>query len=179
MMRIQPSTINLLILLSIFTILSGCTTKETPDVKTLSVSSSAFINWGPIPRVYTCDDKDISPPLSFSNIPENVSSFVIFMDDIDTPSEDFVHWIIWNIPRNVTYLSAGQTTMYPQGTNDFGTIGYRGPCPPAGTHRYSFTVYALDTMLSLNAGATKKEVQEAIKGHIIAQGQIIGTYTAE
>ncbi len=179
----RRKTLNILsqaYLLIFLVTIQGCTTNITPEMKTISVSSSAFINWGPIPSVYTCSDKDISPPLRFDHIPENVTSFSVFMTDIDAPSGDFVHWIIWNIPRNVTVLAAGQKSTYPQGTNDFGTIGYRGPCPPrGGTHRYSFVVYALDTMLDLDNGATKKQVEEAMKNHIVAYGQITGTYASQ
>jgi Raf kinase inhibitor-like YbhB/YbcL family protein len=155
----------------------GCVTEDDTTPNSISITSSAFFNWGPIPEAYTCNDLDVSPPLAFSNIPENATSLALLMEDNTAPSGDFVHWIVWNIPKNTTSLIANKTSIFPQGINDFGNIGYNGPCPPSGTHNYLFVIYALDTMLTLENGATKTAFRAAITDHILAQGQIIGKYT--
>jgi hypothetical protein len=141
------------------------------------LSSSAFENGRSIPGEYTCDEADVSPPLTFGEIPENAKSLALIMDDPDAPMGTWVHWVIWNILPNITGLSKGENITFPQGTNDFGKQEYGGPCPPSGTHRYFFKLYALDTMLELEAGATKNQLEEAMSGHIIAQGQLMGTYS--
>ena len=150
---------------------------------TVSVSSTAFKEVDKIPVKYTCDGQDISPPLVWSEPPQKTQSCALIVDDPDAPGGVFTHWVLYNLPANVHQLGEGIHTQERlengalQGKNDFGRIGYRGPCPPRGpTHRYRFTIYALDKSLDLKPAASKKQLLNAIKGHILAQGQLIGTY---
>lgn len=149
----------------------------------LDINSEVFDNGGYIPDRYTCDNQGYSPPLNWSNIPDNAKSLVLICDD---PVADFqirVHWILFNIPvdasgfdENVTDEELGKLSII-KGINDFGRLGYKGPCPPPGKARkYFFKLYALDTTLSLEEGADKKEVLEAIHGHILAEAKISGFY---
>jgi len=149
------------------------------------VKSSAFQNMQAIPSVYTCDGKNISPPLSWSGIPEMAKSLVLIADDPDAPAGTWVHWVVYDIPPAVTSLKEGapKTDTLPeggkQGINDSRKIGYDGPCPPGGTHRYFFKMYALDAVLNLPSGKNKKEIEKAMKGHILAQGELVGTYSRQ
>ena len=148
----------------------------------LEIKSPAFENNGIIPKQYSCDGINISPPLSWSNIPEGAKSLALILDDPDAPTGTWVHWIIYNMPPASKGLQEGVIPIQEmahetkQGINDFKKIGYGGPCPPSGTHRYLFKLYALDTKLTLKSGATKKQLENAIKGHIILQGELIGKY---
>lgn len=149
------------------------------------LTSSAFSEGRPIPATYTCEGKDVSPPLSWTPPPAGTKSLTLLVDDPDAPGKTWVHWVLYNIPAAVRQLSQA----FPrdreladgtrQGMTDFGQPGYGGPCPPSGTHRYYFKLYALDTMLSLPPGATKAVVEGAMKGHVLAQTQLIGTYRRE
>jgi Raf kinase inhibitor-like YbhB/YbcL family protein len=148
----------------------------------LWVRSSSFSNGRSIPARYTCDGADLSPVLQWQSAPAGTKSFAIVMDDPDAPI-DFTHWLVYNIPPGVRELAEGasQQGAMPHGSvegrNDFGRPGYGGPCPPRGNpHHYVFRVYALDRLLDLPAGAAGKQVHAAISGHIVAQGQIVGTY---
>lgn len=149
----------------------------------LKVTSTAFSDGGMIPPRYTADGEDISPPLAWEGLPEGTRSVAIIHDDPDAPMGTWVHWLVWNIPPTVASLAENMPPdkQRPdgsrQGTTDFGRIGYGGPAPPGGTHRYFFKVYALDTLLDLPAGATKPQLEKAIKGHILAQGQLVGKYS--
>ena len=149
----------------------------------ITVESSAFASLQSIPAQYTCNGQDISPPLMWKNIPENTKSFAIICDDPDAPGGMWVHWVCYDIPRSVDSIEENipKTDSLPvggkQGTTDFGRIGYGGPCPPSGVHRYFFKVYALDVMLGLPSGKTKKEIERAMKGHIVAQGELVGKYS--
>jgi Raf kinase inhibitor-like YbhB/YbcL family protein len=161
---------------------TGCRSPESsPVVNTLSLSSTAFSDGGVIPDKYTCQGEDISPPLLWDKPPAGTRSLALIVDDLDT-SNKFTHWVIFNIPPDASELpeslTAGSTVAgFREGKNDFVKVGYGGPCPPSGkAHRYRFTFYALDTTLSLEAGATKGQVLDAMEGHILAQGQLIGTY---
>jgi Raf kinase inhibitor-like YbhB/YbcL family protein len=156
--------------------------KEAKPMSSITVESRAFAHRQPIPAVHTCDGADISPPLSWSRGPDAAKSLVIICDDPDAPAGTWVHWVMYdippgrdsleqNIPRNDTIPGLGT-----QGKNDFKRVGYNGPCPPGGTHRYFFKVYALDILLNLPAGKTKPEVEKAMIGHILAQGELVGTY---
>ena len=165
--------VGLVVMMGLF--FTGCEEKKE-IVNIIVVSSPAFENYGSIPTKYTCDGLDISPPLNFSNIPENTKSLALVMYDPDAPLGTFYHWIIWNIPPNVTGFLEGEEITYPQGINDFGVIGYRGPCPPSGTHHYHFKVYALDTTLNLENGATMEELDKALSGHVLAIGELVGIY---
>ena len=147
------------------------------EVDTMNIISPEFENNKPIPAEFTCDDADISPPLYILSVPKNAQSLALIMDDPDAPMGTFVHWVVWNIPPNTTEIKKGEAIPWPQGRTDFGKRGYGGPCPPGGTHRYFFKLYAIDTKLSLPPGSTKRDVLKAIEGHIIAEAQLIGTYT--
>jgi hypothetical protein len=163
-------------------------TKKQGKEKEMNVKliSAAFQNEETIPRKYTCDGKDISPPLSWSEFPEETKSFALICDDPDAPMGTWVHWVVYNIPDSVTSLPEGVPTKKVvmgsmcQGVNDFRKIGYGGPCPPRGpAHRYFFKIYALNNEIDLEPGATKEELLKAIEEHILAKGQIIGKYGRE
>lgn len=142
----------------------------------MNISSPAFKNRESIPDKYSRNGKNISPPLFFNNVPEDAKSLVLIMDDPGGPLIRFVHWTIWNIPSNVTEISEGEKVIYPQGKNTLRKCGYLGPCPPFGIHRYFFKLYALDMILNLKPGATKKKLEKAMFGHIMAEAQLIGTF---
>lgn len=148
----------------------------------MHLRSSAFDNGGIIPAKYTCDGKNVSPPLGWSSAPANTKSFVLICDDPDAPVGTWVHWVYYDIPAKVKYLPENvaphehPTSGGTHGINDFHKIGYGGPCPPGGTHRYYFKIYALDVELNLPPGATKKEVLKAMQGHILGQAQLMGKY---
>lgn len=148
----------------------------------IKLSSSAFENGGMIPTKYTCDGEDVSPPLSWSSVPEEAKTFALIADDPDAPMGTFVHWVLYNLPAEVKELPENVPSDKKldngalQGTNDFRNIGYGGPCPPGGTHRYYFKIYALDTELDLKPGITKSDLLKTMEGHILAQGQLMGKY---
>ncbi len=156
---------------------------ESEEQMELKITSSAFDHGSLIPKKYTCDGEDISPPLSWNSIPANIESFALICDDPDAPMDTWVHWVIFNVPGDSTGLAEGISPEKvlengtKQGTNDFGKIGYGGPCPPNGTHRYYFKLYALDTTLEMESGITKAELLRAMQGHILAEGQLMGKYT--
>ncbi len=151
---------------------------------TIKVKSPAF-NYGErIPDKYTCEGLDQSPPIMIENVPSNVKSLVLIVYDPDAPKGVFYHWILYNIPSNLTFLPENipktPTTVYgSQGVNDFGKIGYNGPCPPPGhgTHRYYFLVIALDETINIEPGSELDEVLENIKNHVLAYGYTMGTYS--
>ena len=142
----------------------------------LTLSSSAFKSGGEIPRQYTCEGADQSPALSWSGAPAGTKSFALIADDPDAPSGLFTHWLLWNIPSQTNSIAEGNAPKGVQGTNDFGKSGYRGPCPPPGVHRYSFKIFALDRELDLRSGAKRNQVDAAMKGHIMAQAELVGRY---
>lgn len=148
----------------------------------LTMMSSAFEEGGFIPAQYTCDGKDISPPLKWENAPQGVKSFALICDDPDAPVGTWVHWVIYNIPAQVSQLKEAFPTdeKLPDGTeqglNDFGNTGYGGPCPPSGVHRYYFKLYALDTVIDIEPGITKDELLSAMEGHILAEAKLMGRY---
>jgi len=162
---------------------SGGTSEERSRDMAISVSSSAFKEGGMIPAKYTCDGNDLSAPLAWSGIPEGTKSIAVISDDPDAPVGTWVHWVMWNIPAAAIGLEEGVSAkpQLPdgsrQGLSDFGRPGYGGPCPPSGTHRYYFKVYALDTMLDLPSNARKADLVKAMKGHILAEGQLMGKYS--
>lgn len=142
-----------------------------------SLTSPAFNHRGAIPSTYTCEGKNISPELVWHNAPAGTSSFALIVDDPDAPGTIFVHWIIYNIPASSNGLAKNiQSGEFKQGTNSFNTETWSGPCPPSGTHRYFFTLYALDTQLTFPGNVTKEELLKAMQGHILAQTQLIGLY---
>ena len=148
----------------------------------IKLTSTAFKEGQPIPRAYTCDGVNISPSLEWSGVPKTAKTVAIVADDPDAPAGTWVHWVLYNLPAD----NIGVVENLPatgnleaggfQGKNDFEKIGYGGPCPPSGTHRYFFKIYALDNELPLKAGATKAELMKAMEGHIVLQGQLMGTY---
>jgi Raf kinase inhibitor-like YbhB/YbcL family protein len=146
------------------------------------ITSPAFKEGGMIPAKYTCDGQDISPPLKWQDAPQGVKSFALISDDPDAPIGIWVHWVMWNIPAEANGLPENIPPKKElpdgskQGISDFHRPGYGGPCPPGGTHRYYFKVYALDMMLNLPANSTKKDLLEAMKGHILAEGSLMGKY---
>jgi len=148
----------------------------------IEIKSSAFEEGGMIPKKYTCDGADFSPPLSWTSVPEGTKTIALICDDPDAPMGTWVHWVLFNLPADVKELPENLSSEMNldnramQGVNDFGNIGYGGPCPPGGTHRYYFKFYALDTELRLQAGATKKELLKTMEGHILAEGQLMGRY---
>ena len=152
------------------------------ETMALTVTSTAFQEGGMIPKQYTCDGADISPPLSWSGVPTGTKSLALISDDPDAPMGTWVHWVLFNIPPDTTKLPekvpADQTLASGarHGVTDFGKFGYGGPCPPGGTHRYYFKLYALDTMLDLTGRITKKDLLKAMEGHILAEGQLMGKY---
>ena len=142
----------------------------------MKISSSAFSGDGNIPSKFTCDGADTSPPLQIEGAPEAAKTLVLIVDDPDAPSGLFTHWLVWNVDPKTISVGEGNAPSGVQGRNDFGKTGYGGPCPPSGTHRYYFKAYALDSQLSLAAGANRKQLEAAMKGHVIGQGELMGRY---
>jgi Raf kinase inhibitor-like YbhB/YbcL family protein len=147
------------------------------------VTSDAFSAGGAIPSRFTCEGEDVSPPLAWSGAPLGVASFALTVDDPDAPGGVFTHWVLYNLPATSTRLPQGVPARQRvvegglQGKNDFGRTGYDGPCPPPGRpHHYRFTLYALDATLGLQAGAAEQDVLNAIRGHVLGQAQLVGTY---
>ena len=143
----------------------------------MKLTSNAFENNQFIPAKYTCDGEDIVPPFSISGIPNGTKSLALIVDDPDSPSGDWVHWLVWNINPEAGEIAEGTV---PDGTtegmNDFGKVGWGGPCPHSGTHHYQFKLYALDTILNLGSSAIKRDVESAIEGHILDQAVLVGLY---
>ena len=145
----------------------------------MKVTSSAFKEGAEIPSKFTCDGADTSPPLQIADIPSEAKSLALVVDDPDAPSGLFTHWLVWNIPPQTSSVREGSAPKGVQGTNDFGKSGYGGPCPPSGTHRYYFKVFALDRELDLPFGAKRGQLDAAMKGHVVAQGDLIGRYSRQ
>ena len=143
----------------------------------MKITSSAFQEGGNIPSKFTCDGGDSSPPLQIAEIPSSAKSLALIVDDPDAPSGLFTHWIIWNISPQTNEIAEGSTPKGVQGTSDFGKSGYGGPCPPSGTHRYYFKIFALDRELNLPSGTKRNQLDAAIKGHVVAQGELMGRYS--
>lgn len=156
--------------------------KKEEGHMSINVTSSAFKEGGMISRKYTCDGDDISPPLAWSGIPQNTRTIALISDDPDAPMGTWVHWVLFNMPPDTKGLPEGVpgdkvlANGAKQGVNDGRQTGYGGPCPPSGTHRYYFKVYALDKELGLNPGCAKKDLVKAMEGHILAEGQLMGRY---
>jgi Raf kinase inhibitor-like YbhB/YbcL family protein len=144
-------------------------------MKELIVKSPAFANNGFIPTKHTCDGEDVNPPLNIEGIPDGTQSLILIVDDPDAPMGTWDHWIVWNIPPSGKIEENSVPGV--EGLNDFRKHSYGGPCPPSGTHRYFFKVYALDTKLNLNANSRKKDLEKAMQGHILAKGELIGRYS--
>lgn len=164
---------------------------ETPaggeDGVTFSLESEAFPSEAAIPSRYTCDGEDVSPGLSWSDVPSGTEAFALILDDPDAPGGTFTHWLLYNVPPDVSSLpegvpndadpqvAAGEGT--DQGLNDFGNLGYGGPCPPPGpAHRYNFILYALDETVDLDFGASRQQLLDAMRNHILGEARLAGTY---
>jgi Raf kinase inhibitor-like YbhB/YbcL family protein len=156
---------------------------QEETIMTLQISSPAFEDGAAIPQKYSCDGDDMSPAVYWSELPDQTESIALIMDDPDAPVGTWVHWVLYDLPGNRTEIpeNAPKSDQLPsggtQGSNSWGRSGYGGPCPPGGTHRYFFKLYALDALLDLASGATKEELLQAMEGHILDQGQLMGTYT--
>ena len=146
------------------------------DYKVLNIGS-VFSNNEFIPAKYTCDGENISPPLEIENVPMEAKCLAIIVDDPDAPSKTWVHWVCWNIP--LTHQIKEDDRRGVQGMNDFGKNGYAGPCPPKGTHRYFFKIYALDEELDLPKNTTKADLERAMSDHIVGFGDLFGLYERE
>ncbi len=142
----------------------------------MKLTSSAFREGESIPSKFTCDGGNTSPPLEISDVPSGAKSVVLIADDPDAPGGLFTHWLVWNILPQTNSIAEGSAPRGMQGRNDFGKSGYGAPCPPSGMHRYYFRVFALDRELDLRSGAKRSQLDAAMKGHIIAQGELIGRY---
>ena len=175
------------LILALVLLAYGCqapaVTAEGVSTMTIQLTSTAFTEGASIPKKYTCDAEDASPALAWSGVPQGAKSLALIMDDPDAPAGTWVHWVIYNIPTTLTGLLEGVAkTATVQGTgvqgkNGSGKPGYAGPCPPRGKpHRYFFKLYALDTVLNLQPLARKADLEAAMRGHILAQGQLMGTY---
>lgn len=177
----RPIRISLLVAATLITCLTAPMSLAT-DTKTLSVSSTAFGAGRMIPKQYTGEGKDVSPPLKWTAGPAGTKCYALSVEDPDAPGGTWWHWTVGNLPANLTQLSEGASKQAMpkgtiEGTNDFGKRGYNGPMPPKGqNHHYHFKVVALNTMVKLNAGCSKEQYEAAIKGHITGQGELIGTY---
>lgn len=152
----------------------------------MELKTSAFDAGGMIPRAYTCDGGNQSPAISWSGVPDGATSLALLCEDPDAPSGTWTHWVLFNLPASLRALPDGVPAAGRleggglQGKNDFGRIGYGGPCPPRGTtHRYFFRLFALDTMLDLEPGASRQQVRTQMEGHILAQAEWMGRYSRQ
>lgn len=168
-------------------LISACSSTQTPAKETtapteaavtMEFKSDAFANGQSIPMKYTCTGNNVSPALTWNNAPSGTQSFALIVDDPDAPAGTWVHWVLYNIPAGTTELpESADPSSFSAGKNSAGHMSYDGPCPPSGTHRYFFKLYALDSTLSLSPGATKEQLLDAMKGHILAQGELMGTFS--
>jgi hypothetical protein len=167
-----PVILHLIVALPFFI---NCSSVKKPEI---TVSSVAFKNDSLIPVKYSCDGENISPQLMWSKGPEDTKTYVLICDDPDAPAKVWVHWLIYNIHSTILEIpeNAAEIKGAKYGTNDFGNTVYAGPCPPDGTHHYHFKIYALDCELPMTAGASLEEIESAMKGHILAHGELIGKY---
>ncbi len=177
----KPIFLYIVISLALINTQAGCRSQNSnllPGEAEMSIqiTSSAFMEGDSIPSLYTCDDKNVSPPLTWTNVPSNTVNLALIMDDPDARGT-WVHWVLYNLNPDLTGLDQGKAGGGIEGINDFKEFGYGGPCPPRGsTHRYFIKLYALDAVLELKAGATKAQLESAMHGHILAQGQLMGKY---
>jgi Raf kinase inhibitor-like YbhB/YbcL family protein len=178
-----------LIFLTMF--FAGCKGTKAPDQTRgkgaesmgITITSAVFNEGGPIPKKYTCDGDDVSPPLTWNGAPQGTKSLALICDDPDAPMGTWVHWVMWGLPAGTASLPEGvekaatAAVGAKQGMNSWPKVGFNGPCPPPGKpHRYYFKLYALDTDLDLPANANKAALERAMKDHVLAQGQTMGTY---
>ena len=176
----------LIVLLVLFSSFDGSLLNQTKtggEKMEIKLTSLAFKEGDFIPKKYTCDGENVSPPLEWSGIPVTTKSIALICDDPDAPMGTWVHWVVFNIPANVTKLKEKISSHKvledgaAQGNNDFRKIGYGGPCPPSGIHRYFFKIYALDKRIGLTPGATKDELIKEMEGHVLSEGKLMGKYS--
>lgn len=168
-------------------ILAGVVAPSMPDPtrgapQSLSLTSSAFRHGEPIPREFTCQGDDVSPPLAWAGVPREARALALVMDDPDAPRGTFTHWTWWDAPADAKSLAKGEPAAKlgaKEGRTDFDATGYGGPCPPTGSHRYFFRLYALREPLGLPAGARVADVWKALDGRVLAWGELMGTYRKE
>jgi len=164
-------------------ILCSCVGKKTQEILTINniamkLSSSAFLNNSKLPAKYSCDGQRINPPLEIKDVPGNAQSLVLIVDDPDAPMGTFVHWLVWNIdPKTAEIPENSIPAGAKQGTNSGGRTGYFPPCPPSGTHRYIFKLFALDKVLNLTPNASKDNLEQSMQGHILDSVELIGLYS--
>lgn len=161
--------------------LAGCTNQTFKSEGAISykmkLESPAFGNMERIPSKYTCDGQDINPPLKISDVPENTKSLVLIVDDPDAPAGTWVHWLVWNISPNTKEIPENSVPKNAvEGITSWNRVGYGGPCPPSGTHRYFFKLYALDTILDLPS-TTISELEKAMENHILDKAELVGLYS--
>ena len=142
----------------------------------MKLTSPEFPNFGYVSSKHTCDGENANPELRIEDVPIKAKSLALIMDDPDAPRGTWVHWVVWNIPADTKTIAKGNEPEGVQGKTDFGTTGYGGPCPPNGIHRYFFKLYALDVSLNLREGSTKKDLENAMKGHIMEKAELVGLY---
>lgn len=176
-----PAVVMVFLLIAV-SLASGEAPRKGGGPMNMTLESPAFKDGDIIPAKYTCDGDNVSPPLSWSNPPEGTVGFALIMDDPDAPLGTWVHWIVYRIPATARFVAEGasKSKKLPEGSvegfTDFQSTPYGGPCPPSGTHRYFIKLYALDTRLNLQPGATKKQLLDAMKGHMLAQAELVGKY---
>jgi hypothetical protein len=160
-------------------LMAGCSQREEAvNMGGMNISSPSFADGGRIPDKFTCKGENISPRIDMAGIPDNARSLAVIVDDPDAPMKIWVHWVAWNMPPVSMIPEAGLPQGSVEGVNDFGVRQYGGPCPPPGSvHRYFFKVYALDAMLDIGEDSDKADVEKAIKGHVLAQATLVGTYS--
>ncbi|ODN31168.1 YbhB/YbcL family Raf kinase inhibitor-like protein [Fervidobacterium thailandense] len=183
--RILQGFLVVLLVVTVITV-PACKGRTTKGGAGMLTVKAPFENNAVMPVEYTCDGRNVSPELKISGIPSNAKSVAVICDDPDAPIGTFVHWVLWNVPVSGSEVTipggmpktATLSNGARQGLNDFGRIGYDGPCPPKGhgTHHYHFKVYALDTLLNMEGNVKKKELEKAMEGHILAKGEIVGLY---
>ncbi len=157
--------------------LPGVLGKEVRKMDGLKISSPQFAHNESIPAKYTCDGADASPPLKIEGVPGGTKALALVVDDPDAPAGTWVHWVVWDIPPETGEIRENSVPAgASQGKNDWGRNSYGGPCPPSGSHRYFFKLYALDATLNLGADTTKKGLEKAMEGHVIARAELIGVY---
>lgn len=182
-MQVWPKLAFSLMLMSTIALAQSASPAGGKAAGSFALTSTAFASGAEIPEQYTCKGADISPPLQWSGAPAKTASFALIMDDPDAPAGVWVHWVMWNLPRSAHALPGNVDKREQlddgtrQGTNSSGKIGYNGPCPPGGqTHRYFFRLYALDAKLELATTASRAELDAAMKGHVLAQTEYMGTF---
>jgi Raf kinase inhibitor-like YbhB/YbcL family protein len=172
-----------MIAIALFFVVTFCTEAQGEAMKknSIVITSTEFAHGGPIPATFTCDGKDINPPLSWEGVPARAKSLVLICEDPDAPKGTWIHWILCNIPANIRSLPEEVDVAELGGAltlkTSFGKAGFGGPCPPSGTHHYYFKIYALDKDLPLNQESTLEELKKAMQGHVVAEGVLMGTYS--